>query len=68
MKLVRKQTYITPAQDKAVKLLAQRQGTTEAEILRQAIDQFLFSLSSTLPHVNIFRLYADFLQTQFICS
>ena len=35
MELVRKQTYITPAQDRAVKLLAQRQGTTEAEILRQ---------------------------------
>ncbi len=41
MELVRKQTYITPTQDRAVKLLAQRQGTTEAEILRQAIDQFL---------------------------
>ncbi len=41
MELVRKQTYITPAQDRAVKLLAQRQGTTESEILRQAIDQFL---------------------------
>src|SRR5713101_6971028 len=26
------------------------------------------SLSSTHPRVNIFRLYADFLQTQFICS
>ena len=49
MKLVRKQTYITPAQDRAVKLLAQRQGTTEAEILRQAIDQFLIrhSISET---------------------
>ncbi len=41
MELVRKQTYITSTQDRAVKLLAQRQGTTEAEILRQAIDQFL---------------------------
>ena len=41
MELVRKQIYITPAQDRAVKLLAQRQGTKEAEILRQAIDQFL---------------------------
>jgi len=41
MELICKQTYITPAQDRAVKLLAQRQGTTEAEILRQAIDQFL---------------------------
>ncbi len=41
MELVRKQTYITLAQDRAVKLLAQRQGTTEAEILRKALDQFL---------------------------
>jgi hypothetical protein len=41
MELVRKQTYITPAQDKAVKRLAQQQGTTEAEILRKALDLFL---------------------------
>jgi hypothetical protein len=41
MELVRKQTYITPAQDRAVKRLAHQQGTTEAEILRKALDQFL---------------------------
>ncbi|HEV2580992.1 MAG TPA: ribbon-helix-helix domain-containing protein [Ktedonobacteraceae bacterium] len=41
MELVRKQTYITPAQDKAVKQLAHQQGITEAEILRKALDQFL---------------------------
>lgn len=41
MELVRKQTYITPAQDRAVKRLAQQQGTTEAEILRKALDMFL---------------------------
>jgi hypothetical protein len=41
MELVRKQTYITPAQDRAVKRLAQQQGTTEAEILRKALDHFL---------------------------
>jgi hypothetical protein len=43
MELVRKQTYITPLQDRAVKRLAQQQGTTEAEILRKALDQFLAS-------------------------
>jgi hypothetical protein len=43
MELVRKQTYITAAQDRAVKRLAQQQGTTEADILRRAIDQFLAS-------------------------
>ena len=41
MELVRKQTYITPAQDRAVKRLAQQQGTTEANILRKALGQFL---------------------------
>jgi len=41
MELVRKQTYITPAQDRAVKRLAQQQGITEAEILRKALDLFL---------------------------
>ena len=41
MELVRKQTYSTPAQDRAVKRLAHQQGITEAEILRKALDQFL---------------------------
>ena len=41
MELIRKQTYITPAQARAVKRLAQQQGTTEAEILRKALDLFL---------------------------
>lgn len=41
MELVRKQTYITPSQDRAVKRLAQLQGTTEAEILRRAVDLLL---------------------------
>ena len=41
MELISKQTYITLEQDRAVKQLAQRQGITEAEILRKAIDQFL---------------------------
>jgi hypothetical protein len=41
MELIRKQTYITRAQDRALKRLAQQQGTTEADILRKALDQFL---------------------------
>ncbi len=41
MELVRKQTYITPAQDRAIKRLAHQQGITEAEIFRKALDQFL---------------------------
>jgi hypothetical protein len=41
MELVRKQIYITPAQDRAVKRLAHQQGISEAEVLRKALDQFL---------------------------
>ncbi|MFL5588624.1 MAG: hypothetical protein ACJ797_25100 [Ktedonobacteraceae bacterium] len=41
MGLIRKEIYITPAQDRLVKRLAQRQGSTEAEILLKALDQFL---------------------------
>lgn len=41
MKLVRKQVYITPDQDRTVKRLAQQQGTTEAEILHKVLNQFL---------------------------
>ena len=41
MQMIRKQTYITPAQDRAVKRLAQQQGVTEAEIVRKALDMLL---------------------------
>ncbi|MCA1599386.1 MAG: hypothetical protein LC769_10325 [Chloroflexi bacterium] len=41
MQLVRKQTYITPTQDRAVKRLAARYRTTEADILRKALDNLL---------------------------
>ncbi len=41
MELVRKQFYITPAQDRAVKRLAREQKTSESAILRKALEQFL---------------------------
>ena len=41
MELVRKRIYITPAQDRAIKRLAQQQETTEAAILHKALNQFL---------------------------
>ena len=41
MQLVRKQTYITLTQDRAVKRLAARYHTTEADILRRALDDWL---------------------------
>jgi len=41
MELVRKQTYITPEQDRAVKRLAARYHTTEVEIVRRALESWL---------------------------
>ena len=41
MKLIRKHIYITPAQNRAIKQLAQQQGTSESAILRKALEQFL---------------------------
>lgn len=41
MDLVRKQTYITPEQDRAMKRLARRHGVTEAEVVRRALDRWL---------------------------
>ena len=41
MKLIRKHIYITPAQNRAIKQLAQQQGTSESAILRKELDQFL---------------------------
>ena len=61
MELIRKQTYITPAQDRAIKRLAQQQRTSEAEILRQALDLFLarkgsmFNGPSEVNHDDIYQ-------------
>ena len=41
MELVRKQTYITPEQDRAIKRLAKRYGASEAEIIRRALTGWL---------------------------
>ena len=39
--MVRKQTYIRPDQDRALKRLARKRRVTEAEILRKAIDEYV---------------------------
>jgi hypothetical protein len=36
--MIRKQVYVRPAQDKAVKKLSRKKGITEAEYIRRAID------------------------------
>lgn len=40
-KMVRKQVYLQPQQETRLKDLAERQHTTEAELIREAIDAFL---------------------------
>ncbi|MDC3411966.1 ribbon-helix-helix domain-containing protein [Aquibacillus sp. 3ASR75-11] len=47
-KMVRKQIYLEPKQDKFIKKLATGQGKTEAEIIREAIEHYLVSGKSDL--------------------
>jgi len=39
VQMVRKQIYLTPNQEALLKRLARERGMTEAEIIRQAVDQ-----------------------------
>lgn len=48
---VRKQVYIDPAQESLLKRLAQSTGTTEAEIIRQAIDRQVRALWPSKPNL-----------------
>jgi hypothetical protein len=60
MDLVRKEIYITPAQDRLVKRLAQWQGTTEADILLKALDQFLVKegiLETDDPFIELIGMF-----------
>lgn len=43
MELVRKQTYITPEQDAALKRIAARDGRSEADVLREVLDNWLLT-------------------------
>jgi hypothetical protein len=48
-KMVRKQIYLEPGQDFRVKLLSSRRGKSEAEVIREAIAQYL---GTELPSVE----------------
>jgi hypothetical protein len=39
--MIRKQVYLRPRQDLQIKQLAEERGTTEADIIRQAVDLLL---------------------------
>lgn len=40
-KMVRKQIYLEANQNELIKLLANRKGKTEAEIIREAVDRYM---------------------------
>jgi hypothetical protein len=40
-RMIRKQIYLEPSQNDAIKLLSTRKGATEAEIIREALDLYL---------------------------
>ena len=51
--LIRKQLYIRPDQDRALKQAAREQGRSEAELVRQAIDEVILQRAtspSLTPH------------------
>lgn len=66
VELVRKQTYITRSQDQAVKRLARQQSTTEAEILRRALDRYLAGYQTKGegdPFADLIGLFAGPVET-----
>lgn len=46
--MIRKQLYLTPAQDAALKALAKASGQTEAEVMREALAAFAERADPTL--------------------
>ncbi len=48
---IRKQIYIEPRQEALLKAIAQLAGISEAEIIRQALDRHLGSISSQKPNI-----------------
>jgi hypothetical protein len=55
MTMVRKQIYIEPRQDALVKRLAEAKGTTEAEIIREAIDAHASRPSFRQHRLDVWR-------------
>jgi hypothetical protein len=59
MDLVRKQTYLTAEQDRRIKQIAARDSTTEADVVRRAVDAFLATELDTGvdPFSNLISLF-----------
>ena len=55
MVMIRKQVYIAPQQDKMLKRLARQTHKTEAEIIRDAIDEHARSLTDKERRMKAWR-------------
>ncbi len=62
-KKVRKQIYIEPHQEAALKRLARQRGTSEAEIIRQAIDRHAGALRPQRPDLAAWQEECAFIQS-----
>lgn len=52
---VRKQVYIEPYQEAILKQLAQQEGVSEAEIIRQAIDRHTRAFRHAQPDLRVWE-------------
>ena len=57
--MVRKQLYLTPAQDRALKERARREHRSEADLVRQAVDLLLDDGAKAQAAVEDLQRFAD---------
>ena len=57
--MVRKQLYLTPAQDRALKERARREHRSEADLVRQAVDLLLDDGAKAQAAVGDLQRFAD---------
>lgn len=60
--MIRKQIYLEPAQNSALKQLAQLRGVPEAELIRAAIDQHLHTAQRVRPNLDLWDEELAFLE------
>ena len=60
--MVRKQVYIEPRQDELLKRIASATGATEAEIIRQAIDQYATQALTRARRLDAWKRERAFIQ------
>ena len=60
--MVRKQVYIEPRQDELLKRIASATGATEAEIIRQAIDQYAAQALTRARRLDAWKRQRAFIQ------